>query len=35
MWTDSNIVLQTEDRNFGIYISHRINDILKNTKLNE
>ena len=24
-----------EDRNFGIYESHRVNEILENTKLNE
>ena len=38
MWTDSKIVLrylQNEDRNFGIYVSHRVNKILENTKLNE
>ena len=38
MWTDSKIVLhylQNEDRNFGIYVSHRVNEILENTKLNE
>ena len=30
MWTDSKLVLhylQNEDRNFGIYVSHRISDI--------
>ena len=38
MWTDSKIVLrylQNEDRNFGIYVSHRVNEILENTELNE
>ena len=38
MWTDSKIVLhylQNEDRNFGIYVSHRVNEILENPKLNE
>ena len=38
MWTDSKKVLhclQNEDRNFGIYVSHRVNEILENTKLNE
>ena len=38
MWTDSKIVLhylQNDDRNFGIYVSHRVNEILENTKLNE
>ena len=38
MWTDSKIVLhylQNEDRNFGIYVSHRVNETLQNTKLNE
>ena len=38
MWTDSKMVLhylQNEDRNFGIYESQRVNEILENTKLNE
>ena len=38
MWTDSKIVLhylQNEDRNFGIYVCHRVNEILENAKLNE
>ena len=35
---DSNTVLhylQNKDRNFGIYVSHRINKILENTELNK
>ena len=35
---DSNTVLhylQNKDRNFGIYVSHRRNEILENTELNE
>ena len=24
-----------DDRNFGIYVSHRVNEILENTELNE
>ena len=38
MWTDSKKVLhylQNEDRNLGIYVSHRVNEILESTKLNE
>ena len=38
MWTDSKIVLyylQNEDRNFGIYISHRVNKTLEKTELCE
>ena len=38
MWTDSKIILhylQNEDRNFRIYVSHRVNEILENAKLNE
>ena len=38
MLTDSKIVLHylhNEDHNFGIYVSHRVNEILENTKLNE
>ena len=39
MCTDSKIVfshyLQNEDRNFGIFVSHRVNEILEKTKLNE
>ena len=38
MWTDSKIALhyqQNEDCNFGIYVSHRVHEILENTKLNE
>ena len=27
--------LQNEDHNFGIYVSHRVNEILEHTKLNE
>ena len=36
--TNSKIVLhylQNEDHNFGIYVSHRVNEVLENTKLNE
>ena len=35
---DSNTILyylQNKDRNFGIYVSHRINKILENTELNK
>ena len=38
MWADSKIVLhylQNEGRNIGIYVGHRVNQILENTKLNE
>ena len=38
MWTGSKTILhylQNEDRNFRIYVSHRVNEILKNTELNE
>ena len=38
MWTDPKIVLhylQNEDHNFGIYVSHTVNEILENTELNE
>ena len=38
MWTDSKIVLhylQSEDCNFGIYVSHRVKENLENTELNE
>ena len=38
MWTDSKIILhylQNEDRNFRIYVSHKVNEILENTELNE
>ena len=37
MWTDSKIVLhylQNEDRKLGIHVSHRVNEILENTKWN-
>ena len=35
---DSNTILyylQNKDRNFGIYVSHRINEILETTELNK
>ena len=38
MWTDSEIVLhylQNEECNFGIYVSHRVKEILENTERNE
>ena len=39
MCTDSKLVfshyLQNEDRNFGIFVSHRVNEILEKTKLNK
>ena len=38
MWTDSRIVLHylhIKYRNFWIYVSHRINEVLKNTELSK
>ena len=38
MWTDPKLVLhylQNEDRNFWIYVSQRINEILKTTEFSE
>ena len=38
MWTDSKTMLhylKNEDRDFRIYVSHRVNEILENTELNE
>ena len=38
LFKDSNTILyylQNKDRNFGIYVSHRINKILENTELNK
>ena len=38
LWTDLKIVLyylQNGDRNFGIYVSHRVNKILEKTELYE
>ena len=38
LWTDSKIVinyLKNETTNFGVFIAHRINEIHKNSKVNE
>ena len=38
MWADSEVVLHYlnyEDQNFGVYIAHRVNEILKNTNKTE
>ena len=38
LFKDSNTILyylQNKDRNFGIYVSHRINEILETTELNK